>query len=132
MTFRVNLRRALAALFLAGVVSQGIPAQAQKHDPASAAQTMSDEMKAELSLSEEQFQKVSVINQDFTKEMAELRNADGDRREKIGRMRDLKEKRETALQAVLDKDQFNRFKAYQKENRKAMRAQRGNNRSQEE
>lgn len=113
-------------MFLAGIISQGIPAQAQKHDPASAAQAMSDKMKTELTLSEEQFQKVSVINQDFTKEIAELRKADGERREKMGRMRDLKEKRETALQAVLSKDQFSRFKANQKENRKAMRAQRGN------
>jgi hypothetical protein len=110
----------LVALFL----STGWMASAQGQDPEAVSKNMTDRMKTELSLSEEQYQKVAPANLEFFKGVKEVRQSEAARAEKMAKMRELKRKREAAFKAVLNEEQMMQFKAQQQEHRKTLRDKR--------
>lgn len=122
--FQVKMKNGISALLLMGLLFSGFYVSAQKTDPAKASQAMTDKMKTQLNLSEEQYQKVAVANLDFSKAISEIRNSGAGRTEKMSRMKDLNQKRDASLKSILNEEQYSRFKAQQKEHRKAMRARR--------
>jgi hypothetical protein len=120
----LQVKKSFATLLLACCLCSAFNGTAQNADPAQASKAMTDKMKTELSLNEEQYTKVSAINLDFTQAAAELRHEDGGRAGKLAGLRELRQKREASLKGVLDEEQFRKFKDQQKENRNNLRSRR--------
>lgn len=123
--FTGKMKRSIVALFLCCFMLSGFYVSAQKASPEATSKVMTDHMKTQLSLSDEQYQKAALINLDFSKGVAEVKNSGAERSAQFSKMRELKQKRETALKMVLSEQQFTQFKALQQEKRKAFR-ERGN------
>ncbi len=127
----LSVRKNFAALLLACTLLGHFYASAQDADPEQASKAMTDKMKSTLNLSEEQYQKAGVINLRFTQAATTLRSESGTRANKMAKLKELREQRESSLKAVLNEEQFKQLKAQQKENRKTMRGQMRQRREQE-
>lgn len=88
---------------------------------ANAAQKMTDNMKAELSLTDAQYTKVLDINKGFTDKAAEVRKASTDKKANAQAVKTLNDDREVQLKAVLTADQYKTYLAKKEENKKVMR-----------
>ncbi|MFD2600623.1 hypothetical protein [Flavobacterium suzhouense] len=90
---------------------------------ANAAQRMTDNMKAELSLTDAQYAKVLDINKDFTAKSAEARKASTDKAAVGKSVVSLNEEREKQLKAVLTEEQYKNY-LLKKDEKKKMARQR--------
>lgn len=90
---------------------------------ANAAQRMTDNMKAELSLTDAQYAKVLDINKDFTAKSAEARKASTDKAAVGKSVVTLNEEREKQLKTVLTDEQYKNY-LLKKDEKKKMARQR--------
>jgi hypothetical protein len=88
---------------------------------ANAAQKMSDNMKAELSLTDAQYGKVLDINKGFADKAAEVRKASTDKKANAQAVKALNDDREAQLKGVLTADQYKTYLAKKEEKKKAMK-----------
>lgn len=116
-----------AMIIAFSVISLNSFGQEAQPDPAARAKKISERMKTELSLSEDQYKKVYDINLAYTKQMADLRNKTSeDRKEKMNSFRELGKNRNEELKAVLSADQMSKYQDMQKEMRQKGRGHRKN------
>ncbi len=114
----VKAMTAVAAFVLAFTVS----ASAQDRS-ANGAQKLTDKMKTELTLNDDQYAKVLDINKSFSEKTAEARKASADRKETAKAIKGFNEERDAKLKTVLTEDQFKKYVA-NKEAQKALLKQR--------
>lgn len=109
------------------VISLNSFSQDAQPDPAARAKKISEKMKTELSLSEDQYKKVYDINLAYTQKITDLRNKTSeDRKEKMNSFRELGKNRNEELKAVLSADQMSKYQDMQKEMRQKGRGHRKN------
>ena len=100
------------AIVLSLFFAVGVFAQKKGNDPQKQIERMNERMKTELNLTDAQFEKVKVINEDFVMTMKEKREA-GDREA----MMNAKEKYHNDLDEVLDDEQMAKFDEQVKQRR---------------
>lgn len=106
-------------LVIGGILFSVCKANAQsdemKKSPEERAQRISDKMKTELSLSDEQYEKVKAINLKYAQKNDEiLKSSSG----KLARFRSLKssqDKKKKEMKAVLDKEQYEKYEKMMKD-----------------
>ena len=89
--------------------------QQTKPDPEARAKKISEKMKTELSLSDDQYTKVYDINLKYAEKMKGLRNEESDKKTKMSSMRDLNKSKNEELKGVLSEEQMNKYTDMQKE-----------------
>ena len=81
--------------------------------------------KAELNLTDEQAEKVEVINSNFFEKLQSIRSGNGSRLEKYRELKDAANERDSRMKQVLTKDQYKIYKKHQKEMKSEMKSRRG-------
>lgn len=104
------------AMFMAfSLISVASFSQQAKPDPEARAKKISEKMKTELSLSEDQYAKVYDINLKYSRQMSGLRHeASEDRKEKMNAFRELNKGKQEELKAVLSEEQMSKYQDLQK------------------
>jgi hypothetical protein len=88
-------------------------------------QKMTDKMKKELSLTEEQYPKVLAANEQFAAQMTALKEGGGSRFSKLKKLKAIDSERDKALKNVLTEVQYTAFLEQKKENRAKARSRAG-------
>ena len=103
---------------LLSTVSYG---QRQAPDPETRAKKMTEKMKTELSLTDDQYNKMYDINLKYAGKMQDLRKQEGDRQAKMTEMKEINKSRKEEYKAVLSEEQMTKLKEMQKDTRGKMR-----------
>lgn len=119
----------IATLFLgiAGAVSAQKDSTA--HSPEARAKTLTDKMKTELSLSDEQTSKVYDINLKYAQKNQESLKGEGSKMEKAKAVKGDNKDKNKELKEVLTEEQFEKYKDLQQEKRATMREKLKNRKS---
>lgn len=96
-------------------------AQDVKHDLEARAKKMSEKMKTELSLSNDQYAKVYDINLKYAQKMADLKKEEGDHDSKKDSFRELNKSKNDELKTVLSGEQMQKYRDYQHDKRSKMK-----------
>lgn len=86
------------------------------------AKALTDTMKTQLSLNDDQYKQVYDINLDFISKVASVKQDGDSKMAKFKKLKSIDGDRDAALKKVLTDDQFKDFQAYKQENRKEMKA----------
>lgn len=86
-----------------------------QHKPEEKAKMMSDKMKTELTLTDEQYQKVQAINLDFATKSSALKKEGGDKSAWGEKMKPIKEEHTKSLKAVLTPEQFTKYESWKED-----------------
>lgn len=112
------------------VASYALPASAQatreqlkNSTPEQRAQKMTDWMKTNLQLSDEQATSVHAINLKYANENESLRGDTSARREKYKKLKDTQESKDEELKGALTAEQFSTYLSKKKELQQKMREQ---------
>lgn len=116
MKFSNGLKRAGVMLVFSFVIMQ---ASAQKdsttHSPEARAKSVTDKMKTELTLSDDQYSKVYDINLKYAQKNKEALKAEGTRMSKLKAVKAENAEKNKEIKAVLTEEQFTKYKSMQKE-----------------
>ena len=111
----INVKSIVAMAFIAAFMFVCAPTFAQgkmqQKTPEERAKMMTDKMKTELTLTDDQYQKVQAINLDFATKSKDLRKDGADKGSWAEKMKPLDEERTTALKGVLTPDQFTKYES---------------------
>lgn len=122
MKFSNGLKRAGVMLALSFVIMQ---ASAQKdstaHSPETRAKSITDKMKTELTLSDDQYNKVYDINLKYAQKNTEALKEEGTRLTKLKTMKADNAEKSKELKAVLTEEQFEKYKSMRKEAKTGMK-----------
>jgi Spy/CpxP family protein refolding chaperone len=122
---RIMKNLMLAVMMVAGsLISVAGYSQDKQMDPEARAKKVTEKMKTELSLSDDQYTKVYDINLKYGGKMHDLRKQDGDRQSKMNEIRDLNKAKNDELKAVLSKEQMDKYQEMKKDARHKMRDRR--------
>lgn len=91
---------------------------------AESAKKMADNMKAELSLTDAQYDKVLEVNKGFAEKAAEARKSSTDKKQTAQAVKALNEERETSLKTILTEDQYKTYLLKKDEKKKALQKRR--------
>lgn len=91
--------------------------QAQDAGKGTMAKRMTDSMKVQLSLTDEQVTKVQAINEAFSSKAAAIRSEGGNRMDKFKMLKEASAGRDQALKEVLTAEQFQEYKAHKKDHK---------------
>ncbi len=112
---RMMMVAAVAACTLFSVSSFAQQQKQPKQTPEERAKRMTDSMKTNLSLTDDQYNKVYDLNVNYITKMQALRQQQGSREDKMQQFKELRKSEDNDLGAVLTKDQMEKYKAMQKE-----------------
>lgn len=107
-------------LFIAAFLITACAANAQEK-ASEGAQKITDMMKEQLKLSDDQYKKVYTVNEDFLKQIKSMKESDAGKKGKMQQFKDIDAKRDEKLKSILSKDQYAYFQEHKKENRKKLR-----------
>lgn len=85
------------------------------------AQMLTENMKKDLSLTDDQYEKAYTINLAFINRASQIRNGDGGRLGKARKLKSANGDRNKMLKGVLTEEQYKKFKAQKSENREEMK-----------
>jgi hypothetical protein len=102
-------------LFFAGA------AFAQDGTPEKKATALTDRMKTQLTLTDDQYKQVYDVNLDFVTQLGALKADAGSKMSKFRKMKTIDNDRDAALKKILSADQFSTFQTNKEENRKEMK-----------
>lgn len=118
----INGKSVITMAFMAAIMLVCIPSFAQEKmqqkTPEEKAKMISDKMKTELALTDEQYQKVQVINLDFATKSKDIKKEGTDKSAWAEKIKPLDEERTTALKGILTPEQFAKYESM-KENMKS-------------
>ncbi|SFD55353.1 protein of unknown function [Chitinophaga sp. CF118] len=103
-------------LFISGA------AFAQDGTPEQKAKALTERMKTQLTLNDDQFGQVYNINLDFVTKMGSVKEDTGGKMAKFKKLKSLDKDRDAALKSVLTEQQFKDFKIHKQETREEMKA----------
>ncbi|HEX2846085.1 MAG TPA: hypothetical protein VHN59_06025 [Chitinophagaceae bacterium] len=122
MKFSNGLKRAGVMLALSFVIMQ---ASAQKdstaYSPEARAKNITDKMKTELTLSDDQYNKVYDINLKYAQKNTEALKEEGTRLAKLKAVKAENEEKNKELKGVLTEEQFEKYKGMRKEMKSGMK-----------
>lgn len=95
---------------------------AQNSKKEQGAKALTDTMKTQLSLNDDQYKQVYAINLDFISKVAAVKQDGDSKMAKFKKLKAMDEDRDAALQKILTDDQFKDFQDFKQENRKEMKA----------
>lgn len=111
----INIKSVTVMGFMAVfmLISASLFAQdkSQHKSPEERAKMMSDKMKTELTLTDEQYQKVQAINLDFSTKASAIKKEGGDKTSWMEKMKPLEDERTKSFKEVLTPDQFTKFES---------------------
>ncbi|MET0464338.1 MAG: hypothetical protein ABW007_14330 [Chitinophagaceae bacterium] len=132
MKFSNIIRKtAFAAALLIGI-SFAVSAQSDstKHSPEKRAKAMTDKMKTDLTLSDDQYKQVYDINLKYAQKNQEAAGGEGSRMQKAKALKSGNASKNEELKAVLNSQQFEKYTEAQKEKkanaREALKKRRDN------
>ena len=111
------MRFTLLSLLILSV--QSVYAQEKSNEER--AKTLTEKMKGNLSLQDEQYGKVYTINLAFVNKATQVRNSGGGRLGKARKLKDADGERDKMLKGVLTGEQYKKYKEQKAENRKEMK-----------
>ena len=111
----MNVRSIVSAVCFAFLVMFSAAAIAQDKNPEEKAKMISDKMKTELTLSDEQYQKIQAINLDFVTKKSEIKKEGEDKAAWEEKMKPVKEEYARALKDVLTPEQFTKYESMKKD-----------------
>lgn len=86
------------------------------------ADQLTERMKIELSLTEDQLPKVNIVNEEFVKAMQVVKSSSDSKMGKLKVLKSADEKRVSSLKSILTNEQFIKFERTRKENREEMKS----------
>lgn len=110
----MNLKPLVASACFAFLMmfSVAVSAQDKQHkNPEEKAKMMSDKMKTELTLTDEQYTKVQAINLDFATKASAIKKEGADKAAWGEKMKPIKEEHAKALKEVLTPEQFTKYES---------------------
>ncbi|MGN6437081.1 MAG: hypothetical protein ACTHMM_11135 [Agriterribacter sp.] len=117
----MNLKSVIATTCFSFLMmcSVAVFAQDKQHkNPEEKAKMMSDKMKTELTLTDEQYTKVQAINLDFATKASAIKQEGTDKAAWGEKMKPLKEEHAKALKGVLTPEQFTKYESIKDEMKK--------------
>jgi len=106
----------LVALFLfVTAIAQSTPDEKAK--------ALTDRMKTNLTLNDDQYKSVYDINLDFIKKLGGVKEDGGSKMAKFKKLKEIDKSRDASLQKVLTEDQFKKFQTQKQETREEMKEQ---------
>lgn len=128
-----NLKAVLAALaisaFVTNVQAQDRPKLTDEQRQEMKAQF--EESKKRLALTPEQEKSFKEIHQKYAPEMKSVRKSESDKSDKRQKMKDLRERKDADIKAILSEQQYKTYLEMQKERHQKMRDKRKENKSKE-
>lgn len=129
-----NLKLVFTALLLSAFIGN-IQAQdtktavAPKHKPQTEAQKQQrkakfDEMKQKLALTPQQEQSFKDINKKFHEEIKGVKTAEGDRTEKFGKIKAIRDRKDGEMKKILSEQQYKTYLEIQQERHQKMKDKR--------
>ena len=106
-----------AAIVACVLFSASAFAQQVKHTPEEKAKRITDSLKTNLSLTDDQYTKIYDLNLAYVNKVKALRQQDGSKEDKKGDFKDLHKSHSKDLSDILTSDQLAKFKSMQKEKR---------------
>ena len=105
------MKKLFYALFFAGFVllSSLVYAQEKHYSPEQKAEKMTEWMKTNLGLSDEQLPKVQALNLEYAKMNAALKSGTNSQEEKMAQMKKNMEEKDAKLKTILTADQFKTY-----------------------
>jgi hypothetical protein len=119
-----------ATLFLAAfslVSTVQASAQDNKKEPEERARILTEKMKTELSLTDEQVPKVEAINLKYAKKNSEVRDGGGGRLAKLKSLKASQEEKDKEMKGVLTEEQYKKYREMVEEMEKKVRERRQEN-----
>jgi hypothetical protein len=116
---RTNVFIITGFLFLFLSISGASFAQETKKEQA--AKMLTDTMKTQLSLNDDQYKQVYDINLDFISKLGAAKQDAGGKMAKFKKMKEVDQDRDAAMKKILTEDQFKSFQEHKKENRKELK-----------
>ena len=102
------MRNSLLTIMISVMCSISVSAQ-QKMNITEMAEYQTQQMIKQLDLTEEQTEKVEIINLKYTEKMIVLMEAEGSKFGKIGEMNEIKKDKYSELEKVLSKEQLEKY-----------------------
>lgn len=96
------------------------------HSPEARAKTVTDKMKTELTLSDDQYKQVYDINLKYGQKNREALQGEGSKLEKAKLLKSENQEKNKELKAVLTQEQFEKYKEMQKERKASLKEARKN------
>jgi methionine-rich copper-binding protein CopC len=117
---RAALRIGMITLLLFTGISTFAQQKVKRKTPEERAAIITSRMKMSLNLSDDQYAKVKAVNLNFARKFDEIRMAE-DKKDLIGKMKNLDSERMKSLKAVLTPDQYTKYKTEKNAARERMR-----------
>lgn len=108
-------------LLLAVLILSAAPLYAQDKSNEERAKSLTENMKQNLSLNDDQYEKAYTINLAFVNKATQVRNSGGGRLAKMRKLKDADGERDKMLKGVLNDEQYKKFKEQKSENRQEMK-----------
>ena len=89
------------------------------------AKALTEKMKADLTLSDDQYEKTYTINLAFINKMTQLKNSGGGRLAKARKLKDADGERDKMLKGVLTDEQYKKYKEQKSSNREELKKRAG-------
>jgi len=119
----------IALTFMAVFLAVSIGVKAQSADSTRAA-TLTEKMKSELSLTDDQVPQVQAINLKYAQKNQEIWTGTGGRFAKFKALKSSQKDKNKEMKAVLDKDQYKKYEAMQQEMKDKAREEYNNRKAQ--
>jgi Spy/CpxP family protein refolding chaperone len=114
----------IAALFLSFAGAVSAQKDSTAHSPETRARKMTDKMKTELTLTDDQYKQVYDINLKYGQKNQDALKGDGSKLEKAKALKTENQGKNKELKAVLTPEQFEKYKEMQKEKREELKQMR--------
>jgi hypothetical protein len=108
-------------VLLAMVLLSATAVNAQDKSNEERAKTLTERMKENLTLNDDQYQKVYTINLAFVNKAGGVRDSGGGRLAKARKLKDADGERDKMLKGVLTDEQYKKYKEQKAKNRKEMK-----------
>lgn len=95
--------------------------QAQDKTNEERAKALTESMKKNLSLADDQYNNVYNVNLAFVNKLSQVRSGGGGRLAKARKLKDADGERDKMLKGILTDEQYKKYKAQKEENRKEMK-----------
>ncbi|MBN8859886.1 MAG: hypothetical protein J0H29_15925 [Sphingobacteriales bacterium] len=110
----------IIALLLFAGISVSAQQKMQSRTPEEKAVVITNKMKTNLKLSDDQYTKVKAVNLDFTTKFDEIRKSEN-KKGMVNKMRNLDSQRMQSLKAILTPEQYARYEAQKNAAKERMR-----------
>lgn len=117
---KASLRTGIIALLLFTGIAAAAQQKMQSRTPEEKAVVITNKMKVDLKLSDDQYAKVQAVNLDFTKKVDEIRKSEN-KKDIVNKMRNLDSQRMRSFKTILTPEQYTRYETQKNEAKERMR-----------